>query len=72
MARFSDAQIRAYVEANIGDPAAIADAAETYGISISDLSRATGYSVADINGYFGNAGVAIAAPDNSAADTPYC
>ena len=27
MAQFSDAQIRAYVEANIGDPAAIADAA---------------------------------------------
>ena len=68
MARFSDAQIRAYVEANIDNPAAIAEAAAAAGVSMADLSRATGFSVADISGYFGNAGVEIPAPDNSAAE----
>lgn len=68
MAQFSDAQIRAYVEANIGDPAAIADAAEAFGISVADLSRATGFSVADVRGYFNNAGVEIPMADNSAAE----
>ena len=57
MAQFSDAQIRAYVEANIDNPAAIAAAAASAGVSMADLSRATGFSVADIGGYFGNAGV---------------
>jgi len=57
MARFSDAEIRAYVEANIDNPAAIAEAADTYGVSMADLSRVTGFSVADVGGYFNNAGV---------------
>jgi hypothetical protein len=57
MPRFSDEEIRAYVEANIDNPAAIAEAAALAGVSMDDLSRATGFSVADIGGYFGNAGV---------------
>ena len=53
----SDAEILAYVQANINNPAAIAEAAAAAGVSMADLSRATGFSVADIGGYFGNAGV---------------
>ena len=62
MARFSDEQIRAYVEANIDNPAAIAEAAALTGVSMADLSRATGFSVADVSNYFGNAGVEPPAP----------
>ena len=47
MARFSDAQILAYVQENIDNPAAIAEAAALAGVSMADLSRATGFSVAD-------------------------
>ena len=68
MARFSDEQIRAYVEANIDNPAAIAEAAASAGVSMADLSRATGFSVADVSNYFGNAGVEIPVADNSAAE----
>jgi len=53
----SDADIQAYVQANIGNPAAIAAAAEQYGVSLDDLSRATGYDSGTINNYFSQANV---------------
>jgi len=39
----SDEQIKAFVDANIGNPALIAETAAQYGVSVTDLSRATGY-----------------------------
>ena len=57
MPQYSDEQIREYVEANIDNPAAIAEVAAAAGVSMEDLSRATGFSVDDIGGYFDNAGV---------------
>jgi chemotaxis protein CheY-P-specific phosphatase CheC len=39
----SDEQIKAFVDANIGNPALIAETAAQYGVSVADLSRATGY-----------------------------
>ena len=53
----SDADIQAYVQANIGNPAAIAAAAQQYGVSLDDLSRATGYDSGTINNYFSQANV---------------
>jgi hypothetical protein len=52
-----DSVIKDYVAANIGNPQAIAQAAQQYGVSADDLSRATGYDVNTVNSYFGNAGV---------------
>ena len=40
MAQFTDAQINEYVTANIGNPQAIADAAQQYGVSAAELSGA--------------------------------
>ena len=54
---FSDADIQAYVQANIGNPAAIAAAAQQYGVSAEDLSRATGYDTGTVNNYFQQANV---------------
>jgi hypothetical protein len=54
---FSDADINAYVQANIGNPQAIAQAAQQYGVSPADLSRATGYDTNTVSNYFGNAGI---------------
>jgi hypothetical protein len=52
----SDADIASYVSAHIDDPAAIAAAAQQYGVSAEDLSRATGYSGEQVGSYFSNAG----------------
>jgi len=52
-----DSVIKDYVAANIGNPQAIAQAAQQYGVSADDLSRATGYDVNTVNSYFGNAGI---------------
>jgi len=68
MAQFSDAQIRAYVEANIDNPAAIAEAAAAAGVSMADLSRISSCFVADISGYSGNADIEIVDADNAAAE----
>jgi hypothetical protein len=57
MAQFTDAQINEYVQANIGNPQAIADAAQQYGVSAADLSRATGYDAGTVSNYFSNAGI---------------
>ena len=53
----SDADIQAYVQANINDPAAIAAAAQQYGVSLDDLTRATGYDANTVNNYFQQANV---------------
>lgn len=55
--QFSDADINAYVQANIGNPQAIADAAQQYGVSPERLSQATGYDMGTVSNYFGNAGI---------------
>jgi len=49
--------INSFVQANIGNPQAIADAARQYGVSMDDLAGATGYSSSQISDYFGNAGI---------------
>jgi hypothetical protein len=54
---FSDADINAFVQANIGNPQAIADAAQQYGVSIADLSRVTGYDTGAVSNYFSDAGI---------------
>ena len=53
----SDTDINSFVQSNIGNPQAIAQAAQQYGVSADDLSRATGYDINTVNSYFGNAGV---------------
>ena len=53
----SDADIQAYVQANINDPAAIAAAAQQYGVSLDDLTRATGYDTGTVSNYFQQANV---------------
>ena len=62
MAQFTDAQINEYVTANIGNPQAIADAAQQYGVSAADLSRATGYDTNTVGSYFSNAGINFGQP----------
>jgi chemotaxis protein CheY-P-specific phosphatase CheC len=54
----SDEQIKAFVEANIGNPALIAETAAQYGVSVDDLSRATGYDSNAVVSYFQQADVA--------------
>jgi hypothetical protein len=53
----SDADIASFVQANINNPQAIAQAAQQYGVSSDALARATGYSSGQVNDYFGNAGI---------------
>lgn len=53
----TDADILAYVQANINNPAAIAAAAQQYNVSAADLSRATGYGLDAVNSYFTQAQV---------------
>jgi len=54
----SDADILAFVQANIGNPALIAETAVQYGVSVDDLSRATGYDSNAVVSYFQQADVA--------------
>ena len=67
---FSDADINAYVQANIGNPQAIAQAAQQYGVSPADLSRATGYDTNTVSNYFGNAGINMWGQPAPQATTP--
>jgi len=53
----SDTDINSFVQQNMGNPQAIADAAQQYGISPERLSQVTGYDMGTVNDYFGNAGV---------------
>jgi len=59
---FSNADINAYVQANIGNPQAIANAAQQYGVSPEQLSQATGYDANTVSNYFGNAGINFGQP----------
>lgn len=54
---FTNAQINDYVQANIGNPQAIADAAQQYGVTAEQLSQATGYDTNTVSNYFSNAGI---------------
>lgn len=54
----SDEQILAFVQANIDNPALIAETAAQYGVSVDDLSRATGYDANVVVNYFQQADVA--------------
>jgi len=67
---FTDAQIKEYVTANIGNPQAIADAAQQYGVSAADLSRATGYDAGTVGSYFSNAGINFGQPEPQATTPP--
>jgi len=53
----SAGDINSFVQANIGNPQAIMQAATQYGVSMEDLANATGYSSGQINDYFSNAGL---------------
>ena len=53
----TDADISAYVQSNIGNPEAIAKAAQQYQVTAEDLARATGYSPEQVKTYFASAGV---------------
>ena len=53
----SASDINSFVQANIGNPQAIMQAAQQYGVSMDDLANATGYSSSQIDDYFGNAGL---------------
>jgi hypothetical protein len=48
----SDEQILAFVQANIDNPALIAETAAQYGVSVADLSRATGFGQDAVVSYF--------------------
>ena len=61
----SDEQIKAFVEANIGNPALIAETAAQYGVSVADLSRATGYDSNSVVSYFQQADVAPPVSESS-------
>jgi hypothetical protein len=53
----SDSDIGSFVQQNLGNPAAIAQAAQMYQVTAEDLARATGYSPEQISTYFASAGV---------------
>ena len=53
----SDQQIKDFVQANIDNPALIAETAAQYGVSVADLSRATGYDPTVVVDYFKQAEV---------------
>lgn len=55
----SSQAIRDYVNANISNPAAIAQAAQANGVSLEQLASAVGVSANEARAYFQNAGVAI-------------
>jgi hypothetical protein len=64
----SDEQILAFVEANIDNPALIAETAAQYGVSVADLSRATGYDTNAVVSYFEQHDVAP--PASTATSAP--
>lgn len=51
------ADIKAFVDANLANPKAIADAAKQYGVTAEDLQQTTGYTMAQIGQYFSDAGI---------------
>jgi hypothetical protein len=67
----SAGDINNFVQANIGNPQAIMQAAAQYGVSMDDLANATGYSSNQINDYFGNAGLGSLGTSSAASAAPY-
>jgi len=67
----SASDINNFVQANIGDPQAIMQAATQYGVSMDDLANATGYSSAQIDDYFGNAGLGFLGTRSVGPTSPY-
>jgi len=65
-----DTAINTFVQANIGNRQAIADAAQQYGVSAADLSRATGYDAGTVSNYFSNAGIDMFGQPATQATTP--
>lgn len=55
--KVSDDTIKSYVQSNINNPNAIAEAARANNVSMDDLIRATGFNANEINNYFSTAGV---------------
>lgn len=53
--QFSAADISNFIQQNINDPAAIANAASQYGISAQDIQSASGYTPEQQTSYFSNA-----------------
>lgn len=53
----TDQEINSYVQQNISNPAAIAEAAKRYGVTAEDLSRSTGYTPEQVKTYFASAGI---------------
>ena len=52
--KLSDAEIKAIVDQNVLNPAAVAAAAAANGVTIADISRAAGVSADKVNTYFNN------------------
>ena len=67
----SAGDINNFVQANIGNPQAIMQAAAQYGVSMDDLANATGYSSNQINDYFSNAGLGSFGTSSTASTAPY-
>jgi hypothetical protein len=65
----SSQEISNFVMANLDNPSAIAQAAQQYGVSSSDIASAVGVPVSTVTSYFSNAGIA-APPITSAPVTP--
>jgi hypothetical protein len=64
----SSQEISNFVMANLGNPSAIAKAAQQYGVSSSDIASAVGVPVSTVTSYFADAG--ITAPPVTSAPTP--
>jgi hypothetical protein len=67
----SSGDINSFVQANIGNPQAIMQAAQQYGVSMDDLANATGYSSGQINDYFSNAGLGSMGTSSATSNAPY-
>jgi hypothetical protein len=68
--QISASEINNFVQANLGNPQAIADAARQYGVSADALASATGYSGQQINDYFGKAGLSPFTPQAPVYNPP--
>ena len=57
----SGGDIASFVSANMGDPTAIANAMQQYGLSANDVAAATGYSPEQVTNYLSSANITQAA-----------
>lgn len=61
----TDQQLRYFVRANLGNPAALASRAKQEGFGIPDIARVSGYTPSQIEQHFARAGVALPGPTNA-------